>query len=131
VYTNNLNWALAVLEVAMTCSAYLLVVATFERYLVTAKSPLLNVIKNKRLVLIAFAVLIGIVFKGTKALEIEVYRRTVVVFMNSIVLQSIGYNPCTHHNDRYQYGMTVYIADDSIQAPYPIVYTATFRVKIL
>ena len=62
----------ALLSISQSFCGYLIVVATFERCLVVMKADFMRFVKNNRLVLVAFALVVGIVFQGTKFFEIEV-----------------------------------------------------------
>jgi hypothetical protein len=59
-------------ETAMTTGAYMIVIATLERYLLTAQSRCINVVRNHRLVWVTTSFVVAVVFKASKMFEFEV-----------------------------------------------------------
>ncbi|VDM70368.1 unnamed protein product, partial [Strongylus vulgaris] len=60
-------------HVAMTSSSFLIVCASFERYCLTVKSPKLPFAQRNRKYIAAFAILLGVISKGTICLEYKFY----------------------------------------------------------
>ncbi|KAK6051426.1 hypothetical protein COOONC_11070, partial [Cooperia oncophora] len=58
-------------HVAMTSSSFLIVCASFERYCLTVNSPFLPFAQNNRKLIAGFAILLGVISKGTMCLEFE------------------------------------------------------------
>ncbi|CAJ0603678.1 unnamed protein product [Cylicocyclus nassatus] len=61
-------------HVAMTSSSFLIVCASFERYCLTVKSSILPFAQRNRKYIAAFAILLGVISKGTMCLEFEFYE---------------------------------------------------------
>ncbi|VDO50764.1 unnamed protein product [Haemonchus placei] len=59
-------------HVAMTSSSFLIVCASFERYCLTVNSRFLPFAQNNRKLIAGFAILFGVISKGTMCLEFEV-----------------------------------------------------------
>uniref|UniRef100_A0A7I4YRL2 G_PROTEIN_RECEP_F1_2 domain-containing protein n=1 Tax=Haemonchus contortus TaxID=6289 RepID=A0A7I4YRL2_HAECO len=60
-------------HVAMTSSSFLIVCASFERYCLTVNSRFLPFAQNNRKLIAGFAILFGVISKGTMCLEFEFY----------------------------------------------------------
>ncbi|KAK6019190.1 hypothetical protein OSTOST_15184 [Ostertagia ostertagi] len=60
-------------HVAMTSSSFLIVCASFERYCLTVNSPFLPFAQNNRKLIAGFAILFGVISKGTMCFEFEFY----------------------------------------------------------
>ncbi|ETN70294.1 hypothetical protein NECAME_04985, partial [Necator americanus] len=60
-------------HVAMTSSSFLIVCASFERYCLTVNSSILPFAQKNRKSIAAFAILFGVISKGTMCLEFEFY----------------------------------------------------------
>lgn len=63
---------MTVSHIAMTASSYLITFAAVERYCITVSSGMVDFLQKNRKFFVAFAVLFGIVSKGTIKLEIDV-----------------------------------------------------------
>ncbi|RCN51123.1 7 transmembrane receptor [Ancylostoma caninum] len=60
-------------HVAMTSSSFLIVCASFERYCLTVNSSFLPFAQRNRKFIAAFAILLGVISKGTMCLEFEFF----------------------------------------------------------
>ncbi|EYC20470.1 hypothetical protein Y032_0022g640 [Ancylostoma ceylanicum] len=60
-------------HVAMTSSSFLIVCASFERYCLTVNSTFLPFAQKNRKFIAAFAILLGVISKGTMCLEFEFF----------------------------------------------------------
>lgn len=56
----------------MTSSSFLILAATFERYCITVHSKYVRFAQRHRKMIAAFAVLLGVISKGTMCLEFKV-----------------------------------------------------------
>jgi hypothetical protein len=73
LYWSYVGPSLALCQVSMSFSCFLIILATFERYLITVKSSLLSLWRSKRGLLALFMFILALLSRGTAVFEIEVY----------------------------------------------------------
>ncbi|CAI5446885.1 unnamed protein product [Caenorhabditis angaria] len=113
-------------HIAMTSSSFLIVAASFERYCATLNTKNMRFAQKNRKLIAGFAVLLGVISKGTMCLEFElVYHEQCAGKMTATTMKfrSFVFDTPYHYYFRFLYRNFV-----TVFAPFFILVYLNFRI---